>query len=303
MSKKNKNIPIQWFITTCINGNEDTVIKNLKAKVQAMHFDEYIVDAKTIKRREVIEEIFDDNNPQKLPPRNMRNSANIYWKFLGDGKYLKVKIIDRNKFPGYIYVKMIMNDDTWFAVRNAQNISGLVGSSGKGAKPIPITFDEEMLLSGESSDPEYRAIVTPNAIIEVPIDKFDENGKLIGFDNENNKPKTKIQTITDVSDIIIKPIEDPTTEINSISKNLDLNETSKLMPEQKVLSNNDNINFNENFEFKIGHTVTILVGDYENIDGQIIELDNNKKEAKILVDFMGKETTVLLPYNQIKLKE
>lgn len=305
---KNKEIPVQWFVTTCTNGNEDTVIKNLKAKVQAMHFGEYIIDAKIIKRRDVIEEIFDDNNSQKLPPKSMRNSANIKWKTLGNGKYLKIKIIDRNKFPGYIYVKMIMNDDTWFAVRNAQNISGLVGSSGRGAKPIPITFDEEMLLSGESLDPDYYAIVTQNAIIEVPRDKFDSNGNLLGFEDTNfNTQNNKIQTVTDVSDFLENSsIEnDFSNEPNINLTHNDINKTSKLIPELSNASN-ENVNdknFSNNSNFKIGHMVTILFKDYLGLDGQIVNLDLNKQEAEITIELMGKTTNIFLPFNQIKLKE
>ncbi|WP_033159882.1 transcription termination/antitermination protein NusG [Mycoplasmoides alvi] len=303
MAVKNKQLIAQWFVTTCTNGNEDTVIKNLKAKVQAMHFDEYIIDAKTIKRREIIEEIFDDNNPQKLPPKSMRNSSNIKWKTLGNGKYLKVKIIDRNKFPGYIYVKMIMNDDTWFAVRNAQNISGLVGSFGKGAKPIPITFDEEMLLSGESLDEDYYAVVTSNSIIEVPKDKFDSDGNLIGFDSTQvSNLNKKIETVTDVSDLLSND------ENKSITNNFDneytnISKNSKLIPENKIYKSNlDPKDINSNF--KIGHTVTILFGDHAGIDGQVIGLNlvNNEIEVQI-IDFMGKTINLVLPLNQVKLKE
>ncbi|WP_052663510.1 transcription termination/antitermination protein NusG [[Mycoplasma] testudinis] len=182
-SKKSKiKNPAQWYITTCSNGNEDTVIKNLKAKIVALNFQDKVLDAKVIKSRTTVEEIFNDADPEHTPPKNMRNTANVKWKTLGEGKYLKVKIVDKNKFPGYIYVQMIMADDTWYVVRNAPNITGLVGSSGKGAKPIPIRFEEEMLLSGESEDPNIRVLMLDNAIIEMDREKFDEHGNLIGFE-------------------------------------------------------------------------------------------------------------------------
>lgn len=213
-SKKIINLA-QWYIVTCSNGYEDTVIKNLKAKVAAMHFGDLILDAKVIKIRTTIEEEFDSNNPEKVPPKNMRNSVNIKWKTLGKGKYLKVKIVDKNKFPGYIYVKMVMTDDTWYAVRNAPNITGLIGSSGKRTKPIPINFDEEMLLSGETDDPSRRIVVEPNAIIDMDRNLFDEEGKLIGFhaaeDHHDHDFKPDPNKVVNSSKLAVDSVQDDST--------------------------------------------------------------------------------------------
>ena len=45
-------------------------------------------------------------------------------------------------FPGYILVEMIMSDEAWFIVRNTPGVTGFIGSSGKGAKPFPLTPQE-----------------------------------------------------------------------------------------------------------------------------------------------------------------
>jgi transcriptional antiterminator NusG len=59
------------------------------------------------------------------------------------------KIIDekgkekvKKMFPGYILVEMVMNDEAWFIVRNTPGVTGFIGSSGKGAKPFPLTPQE-----------------------------------------------------------------------------------------------------------------------------------------------------------------
>lgn len=430
-TKKNKN-PIQWYITTCSNGNEDTVIKNLKAKVLAMHFEEMIFDAKVIKIRTIEEEIFDDNDPNKIPPKNMRNSATVKWKTLGNGKYLKTKIIDRNKFPGYIYVKMIMNDDAWYAVRNAQNITGLVGSSGKGAKPIPITFEEEMLLSGESENPEVRVVVLPNAIIEMDRTKFNDKGDPIGFEDletnkqdlneenndfdaldkeskvKNHKKESKTEILdeknkdepsepelqdgnslnegSEIENAEIVKLQEQTsssdthenvdnvetkidsnlnerieyTETNKIiehqdvsaddkedlnsvndenqqeqieTKNNDevpvneelekdsnkynlsealenINDVSKLLPESdfsenhSVNSSNDELNFTTKEDpYKIGHFVEIILGEHSGIQGNIVEINRETNQVSVQVEIMGKETVLVLNYDQITLKK
>ena len=41
-------------------------------------------------------------------------------------------------FPGYVLVEMVMSDEAWYIVRNTQGVTGFIGSSGKGAKPIPL---------------------------------------------------------------------------------------------------------------------------------------------------------------------
>ena len=48
----------------------------------------------------------------------------------------------KRMFPGYVLVEMIMSDEVWFIVRNTQGVTGFIGSSGKGAKPIPLMPDE-----------------------------------------------------------------------------------------------------------------------------------------------------------------
>ncbi|MBO6133583.1 MAG: transcription termination/antitermination factor NusG [Lachnospiraceae bacterium] len=49
------------------------------------------------------------------------------------------KPVVRNMFPGYVLVNMIMNDDTWYVVRNTRGVTGFVGP---GSKPVPLTEEE-----------------------------------------------------------------------------------------------------------------------------------------------------------------
>lgn len=53
------------------------------------------------------------------------------------------KTVDRKLFPGYVLVRMIMNDDTWYVVRNTRGVTGFVGP---GSKPVPLTEDEMISL-------------------------------------------------------------------------------------------------------------------------------------------------------------
>ena len=51
----------------------------------------------------------------------------------------KKKEVEKKMFPGYVLLKMIMNDDTWYVVRNTRGVTGFVGP---GSKPVPLTLHE-----------------------------------------------------------------------------------------------------------------------------------------------------------------
>ncbi|MDC4163593.1 transcription termination/antitermination protein NusG [Mycoplasma bradburyae] len=265
MSKKST---AQWYIATTTNGNEDSVIKTLKAKVRALHFEDQILDCKVIKFRSVEETIFDSNNPTHNIPATMRNSTYVKWVTVDNGVFKKYKITDTNKYPGYIYIKMEMNEAAWFAVRNTVNITGIVGSSGKGAKPIPISSLEELeLLNGESSNPDCRIVITPNAVIEMDRLLFNERGELV-LDSEENK------TV----------INKKTTNTESIYGDLD----------------SEKEEFNNKIEFKVGHTVDINSGDYSGLSGQISRIID-QDEFIVDVQILGKLVNVKLNRKQLKL--
>lgn len=54
----------------------------------------------------------------------------------------KKKSVMKKIFPGYVIVEMVMTDDSWYVVRNTPGVTGFVGSSGSGSKPIPLQADE-----------------------------------------------------------------------------------------------------------------------------------------------------------------
>ena len=56
----------------------------------------------------------------------------------------KKKLVQQNMFPAYVLIKMFMNDDTWYVVRNTRGVTGFVGP---GSKPVPLT-DEEVASMG-----------------------------------------------------------------------------------------------------------------------------------------------------------
>ena len=76
---------------------------------------------------------------------SMELHKNIYRVVVPEQKIVEVKDGVRKvkkMLPGYVLVEMVMSDEAWYIVRNTQGVTGFIGSSGKGAKPIPLLPNE-----------------------------------------------------------------------------------------------------------------------------------------------------------------
>lgn len=133
----------QWYIITVVSGNENKVIENLKDKINGYGMGDKLADIKIIKEKIKKVELYDPADAPKL----MRNRDNVKWETVvveGTTKYRCTKIKEGNKFNGYVFIKVDMTEQIWFLIRNTQMVTGIVGSSGKNVKPIPVS--EEQIL-------------------------------------------------------------------------------------------------------------------------------------------------------------
>ncbi len=104
----------QWYIVTTYSMHESKTAENLKKRIVSMNMQDQIL-------RVLVAE-------QEVP-------------VLKDGLPTgKTKTI--NLYPGYIFVEMIMTDQSWYIVRNTPGVTGIAGSSGGGQKPTPVTREE-----------------------------------------------------------------------------------------------------------------------------------------------------------------
>ena len=96
----------EWYVVNTYSGHENKVKEKLEMRANSMGLEDYIV-------RVVVpeEKVVDEKGKEKT----------------------------KKMFPGYILVEMIMTDEAWFIVRNTPGVTGFIGSSGKGAKPFPLT--------------------------------------------------------------------------------------------------------------------------------------------------------------------
>ncbi|WFQ92171.1 Transcription termination/antitermination protein NusG [Mycoplasma feriruminatoris] len=101
----------QWFVISCQTGHEEKVLGDLQQKIKSANIEDEVFSIKISK-------------------------ANLVSK---SGKE-SVK----NKFPGYIFINMVMSEKAWFLIRNTPGVTGFIGSSGRGAKPSPLTIEETL---------------------------------------------------------------------------------------------------------------------------------------------------------------
>ena len=98
------------------------------------------------------------------------------------------KEVERKIFPSYVLIKMVMNDDTWYIVRNTRGCAGFVGPEGK---PVPLTEEEVSKLGVEKVKVEvaYKEGDLVN-VIDGPLEGF--SGTVESVDAENNSVQVTI---------------------------------------------------------------------------------------------------------------
>ena len=100
----------------------------------------------------------------------------------------KKREVERKIFPGYVLVKMIVTDDSWFVVRNIRGVTGFVGPS---SNPVPLNDDEVASLGIEKRVIEVGYDVNDNVrIVDGPLEGFE--GVVEELDTAKNYVKVKI---------------------------------------------------------------------------------------------------------------
>lgn len=103
-----------WYVVHTYSGYENKVKANIDKTIENRHLEDQILEVQ-VPMQDVVE---------------MKNGAQ--------------KQVSKKMFPGYVLINMVMNDDTWYVVRNTRGVTGFVGP---GSKPVPLT-EAEMLPLG-----------------------------------------------------------------------------------------------------------------------------------------------------------
>ncbi len=150
----------QWYIVTTYSMHESKTAENLKKRIQTMGMENLIL-------RVLVAE----------------QEVDVIKDGVATGKK---KVV--NLFPGYIFVEMIMTDDSWYIVRNTPGVTGIAGSSGGGQKPTPVTREEiEPVLKrmGEIDESMYDRYKVGDfvKVIHGPLEGTE--GKILSIDKES----------------------------------------------------------------------------------------------------------------------
>ena len=157
MSQIQENLTPRWYVVHTYSGYENKVKTDLE---------------KTVKNRELEDFFFDIVVPmeEQIEIKDGKRKTNL-----------------KKVFPGYVLIKMIVTEESWYIVRNTRGVTGFVGS---GTDPIPLT------------DEEIRSMGFETANVNVDYDVNDSvkilNGPLSGFIGtvqEINKNKGKVKVL------------------------------------------------------------------------------------------------------------
>ncbi len=148
----------KWYVVHTYSGYENKVAQNLEKLVENRRLQDYILEVK-IPTEHVVE--IRDN---------------------------KKKEFDRELFPGYVLVKMVMTDESWYIVRNANGVTGFVGTT---TKPTPLTQAEVDRLGVEKVN--VKVDYAPGDSIRVKNGSFEGFvGRVEEIDHEHGRVKVKV---------------------------------------------------------------------------------------------------------------
>lgn len=174
----------KWYVVHTYSGYENKVASNLAITVE--------------NRGEDFKKLIQDI---RIPTERVTE--------ITDGK---TKEVERKVFPGYVMVKMVMNDETWHIVRNIRGCTGFVGQDVETEKNDPTSkfsaiplSPEEVVRFGIDPDPVQDEVV-PEKVIEVNYkvgdrvrildDNFsDQEGIVDSIDKENNRVRVIVRNM------------------------------------------------------------------------------------------------------------
>ncbi|MBQ3417675.1 MAG: transcription termination/antitermination protein NusG [Ruminococcus sp.] len=149
----------KWYVVHTYSGYENKVMSTLQTTVENRGLSDMIQDVKV--PTEKVTEVKDDGS---------------------------TKEVERKLFPGYVFVKMVYTDETWYVVRNIRGCTGFVGPS---SKPVPLTESEVYKMGVETRVVEVSYDVGDQVrIIDGPLEDF--VGIVDELDTDKNYVKVTI---------------------------------------------------------------------------------------------------------------
>lgn len=162
MSKQKIQQGRNWYVIHTYPGEEEAVARNLQQRIENLDMEDKIFSVIVPKEKKI----------------KIRNG--------------KRKVIEERIYPGYIFVEMIVTDESWYVVRNTPRVTGFIGA---GTTPIAVSAKEIETLKKRTGveTPQYKIDVTPGSLVKIvdgPFKSFE--GKISEIDTERGKLKVLV---------------------------------------------------------------------------------------------------------------
>jgi len=161
--------PGEWYVVHTYAGYENKVKTNLESRIHTMQMEEKIYDVHI-----PMEDVMEIKNGKK-------------------------QVVQRKVFPGYLLVKMIYDNDSWYVVRNTPGVTGFV-AAGTGSKPTPLSkreVEKILAVKKEEVKPTYRLGFEEGDVVRIISGPFaDFNGTI----SEINVDQSKLKVLVNIFD-------------------------------------------------------------------------------------------------------
>ena len=151
-----------WYVIHTYSGYEDQVAENIKQRASTLKLTDYIFDVVVPKEKQI----------------EIKNG--------------KRRTVEKRSFPGYVFVNMIVTDESWYVVRNTPSVTGFLGS---GVRPTPIPQSEVDAIKAKMArnEPEHMVDLKIDDLVRIndgPLKGYE--GKITEVDIEKGKIKVSV---------------------------------------------------------------------------------------------------------------
>lgn len=151
-----------WYVIHSVSGLEDNVAQNLKKRIESLSMEDYIFDVIVPKEKKI----------------KVKNGKRV--------------TVEERIYPGYVFVEMIVTDNSWYVVRNTPNVTGFIGA---GTTPIPVSPEEMNFITKKTTkeEPKYTLNVDVDDLVKIVDGPFkDFEGKVSEVDESKGKLKVLV---------------------------------------------------------------------------------------------------------------
>lgn len=147
----------KWYVVHTYSGYENKVKANIEKAIENRHLENEIIEVR-VPMEDVVE---------------VKNGVR--------------KQVQKKLFPGYVLLNMVMNDDTWYVVRNTRGVTGFVGP---GSKPVPLSEGEIERLTAPASQQKIVMNIEPGDVVIVTAGAWAETTGVVSSVNQQKQTVT-----------------------------------------------------------------------------------------------------------------